>query len=1180
MQEGKTMSAKSKIKSTFSLLILTGLLLAAPRGAVADIPFEATGHVVGTQSARFRAVVSVDLDGDGDPDLITGSDSHAGYELVAWENDGSPFEAGWSPHNIGDLSTVFGIAVGDIDNDDDIDIVSGQDSAPRLLVWENDGTPFVGSWTSQSIGTPPARVEDVAVGDLDNDGDLDVVTGTSSGGGSPSNDYKVMAWENDGSPFTDTWTPNDVYTVTYLVHAVAVGDLDNDGWPDIVAGIHHATAVGDGNNPAPPETWYPNYELRAYQNDGTPFTGAWPQTNVGRDPETATFASGRYHGYWGAPVYSVALADLDNDGDLDIASGEDIVGDYQIKVWENDGTPFDGQPEEEHWTWQPTAVWVGHPSPWMASTVYDVKTGDTNSDGYVDLATASGEFYETVVWENDGHPFGTVITDTTWIRNNMGQYTSEGALAVAAGDFDKDGYLDIAHGSGDYWSAGGDHDVVIWRNRSGLYDPTHIIIEDQPTISGSEFMTATLGTGAEVTLYSNSHDDFDSFHENVAASWSLIDISGDVTSTDLVPAGDNRSATFTANQIGAARVLAHHDVFTDDTTGFITVTLEITAAPDPVIVGDIGAIVTATLVNQDLTPVTDGTVVTFTTNLGSFDGQTTITRTTVSGVTTANLTSHDVGTATVTLIGDTSQGWVDVTFLPGEPYAVTLEANPTSIIANGSATSTITATVVDQYTHLVTDGTVVTFTTDLGSFPTAPYTSTTVGGLAVAILTSSTDLGTATVTATAANAAGSTGVPFVPGEPYTVTVEASPTSITADGVSASTVTATVTDQWQHPVADGTLVTFTTSLGSFPTTPYTRSTTNGLATAVLTSSTQAGTSVVTATTGATSGTAEVTFTPGAPATLTLTVAPSESSVEASIAVTATLTDQYGNAVADGTPITFTTSLDLGSGGFSPAVGYTTDGLAVSVLASTRTGSGILTATTTGGINHSALIAFTPGALASFGLNGYPVSVQAGAPFTGIAVTAYDTFGNVKTDYTGAVHFTSTDVQATLPFTDSNVYNFTLSDAGQHSFAESYVLRTMGTQRIAVTDGTIAQTSSGITVTPGILASFEITAPTQAIAGQPFTMTITAYDLFSNVIFNFGENVSLFTSNGGTISPTVAQGADFVAGTWTGPVTLSEAGEDRVVVVGFGDVNNQITIDLAQASDEMPYKIFLPAVLRNS
>jgi hypothetical protein len=1396
-----------------------------------SMPFVRTAYEVGTLvNARFWDVLSVDLDGDGDLDLLTGSDGYAGYELAAWENDGTPFVAGWPRHDIGDVGKVLSIDAGDLDGDGDIDLVSGQSNSPRLLVWENDGSPFSGSWSYHAIGTPPAQVESVAVGDLDKDGDLDIVSATGLDEWSASSNYRVMAWENDGTPFSGGWVSNDVYIVTYSVHAVALGDLDNDGWLDIVAGVNHAPAVGSSGNPAPPENWYPNYELRAYQNDGSPFTGGWAETSVGRDPETVTFDHGNYHGYWGATIYAVAIADLDNDGDLDILSAEHLEGDYQVKAWENDGMPFDGLPAEEHWTWQPTALGVY--APWMDSSVYDIVAEDVNQDGYVDAATISEESYEAVVWENSGSPFGAVITDTTWIRYNMGQYTSEGGLCITVSDLDSDGDPDLVYGGGGYWDASGEHGLLAWRNRGGsadldvqaavggqvmqgdtidvfairfahsgitgdhdielaeirllmeesegdpltsseanasidtLYvyrdangnmtweatdtpvltvttlsltagvqtitfsdgdpllqvgpsdqaivlflvvevapsaafenpntliatldgdasfivedvvsdtsvsiedaDPdvtgvimfvgpaTHVVIEDTPDASGTEVFTATLATGNSLTVYANSHDDADNFRANVAVAWSLVDVVGGVVAGDLTAGGGN-GATFTAGQVGAARVLADHATLTDDTTGFITVTLGVKVAPDPAMVGSAaGTVVTATVVNDDLSPVADGTEVTLSTSLGGFEGVVSTTQTTVDGVVTAQLTSAELGTAKVTATSGAQTGWVDVTFVPGMPDSVVLEASPDTISVGG-ASAAITATVTDAYGNPVADGTGVAFATTLGSI-TSPHSTTdgvavatltsgtvaddavvtatagsasgqvtvaftpgnpatvaveadptsisvggasaaitatvtdaygnpvadgtgvafattlgsvtsphsTTDGMAVATLTSGTVADDAVVTATAGSASGQVTVTFTPGNPATVAVEADPTSVSVGGASAA-ITATVTDAYGNPVADGTGVAFATTLGSI-TSPH--STTDGVAVATLTSGTVAADAVVTATAGSASGQVTVAFTPGNPAIVVLAAVPATSSVEGSIVVTAEVRDLWGNDVMDGTPVTFTVALDLGDGGLSPATDLTVDGMASTMITSTRSGSGLASVSTVGGVTGSTMITFTPGALSYFDLTGYPAEVAAGTGFgSDVLVTAHDAYGNIKTDYTGAVYFTATDPAATLPFTIGHPYVFTPSDGGQRTFAGGgFVLRTTGDYRLTVTDGTVARTSDPITVVPGALGGFQLSAPENVIAGEPFSVTVTAYDTEGNVKTDYTGQVT-FASSDGLAELPVDDGTGWLAGAKTFVIVLHASGLQSITANdGVADASVETTVS---------FKIYLPLVCR--
>ncbi|HIC95049.1 TPA: hypothetical protein EYP12_00295, partial [Candidatus Bipolaricaulota bacterium] len=91
------------------------------------------------------------------------------------------------------------------------------------------------------------------------------------------------------------------------------------------------------------------------------------------------------------------------------------------------------------------------------------------------------------------------------------------------------------------------------------------------------------------------------------------------------------------------------------------------------------------------------------------------TTTDASGVATATLTSgHVAGVCTVTATADSVTGTTTITITPDAPAELTASADP-AVIATGGATSTITAAVQDQYGNDVADGTVVTFTTDLGT---------------------------------------------------------------------------------------------------------------------------------------------------------------------------------------------------------------------------------------------------------------------------------------------------------------------------------------------------------------------------------------------------------------------------------------------------------------------------------
>ena len=74
-----------------------------------------------------------------------------------------------------------------------------------------------------------------------------------------------------------------------------------------------------------------------------------------------------------------------------------------------------------------------------------------------------------------------------------------------------------------------------------------------------------------MTVYAVTRDAADNFVGNEAVTWSLINMTGGVASGDLVPAGDNRSATFTANAGGTCRISAFHAGLGSDATGVILV---------------------------------------------------------------------------------------------------------------------------------------------------------------------------------------------------------------------------------------------------------------------------------------------------------------------------------------------------------------------------------------------------------------------------------------------------------------------------------------------------------------------------------------------------------------------------------------------------------------------------------
>lgn len=216
-----------------------------------------------------------DLDGDGDLDALVGRQSNVG-DLVLFNDGSGQFSVGPQLLGIAD-DTTFEVALGDIDSDGDLDIWTanayGAGAADKLFF--NDGS---GGFTQSSQSLDLFDSTDVDFADLDNDGDLD--TFVTNGGYSVAQGNTI--WLNDGTgQFTDSGQAlGDKFHT-----GVDLGDLDGDGDIDAFVVVSAGQYSGAGN-----QVWL---------NDG-----------AGNFTVTAQVLGA-------ANSEAVALGDMDGDGDLD-----------------------------------------------------------------------------------------------------------------------------------------------------------------------------------------------------------------------------------------------------------------------------------------------------------------------------------------------------------------------------------------------------------------------------------------------------------------------------------------------------------------------------------------------------------------------------------------------------------------------------------------------------------------------------------------------------------------------------------------------------------------------------------------------------------------------------------------------------------------------------------------------
>jgi hypothetical protein len=167
-----------------------------------------------------------DVNNDNNLDII----ASYSYDESVWLGDG---KGNWTPSISGmaQNNQFWGVATGDIDHDNNIDIAMtvfhSNSNSWGIHVYKGDGA---GKWSNASTGLPTTNeYGDIELVDMNNDGNLDVVAGVCGFG---SVIGSVNIWYGDGS---GTWTKADVGLPqnTDEIEGLDVGDINNDGYLDI-----------------------------------------------------------------------------------------------------------------------------------------------------------------------------------------------------------------------------------------------------------------------------------------------------------------------------------------------------------------------------------------------------------------------------------------------------------------------------------------------------------------------------------------------------------------------------------------------------------------------------------------------------------------------------------------------------------------------------------------------------------------------------------------------------------------------------------------------------------------------------------------------------------------------------------------------------------------------------------
>lgn len=353
---------------------------AAPGGSCAQPYFAGFGE---NPSVRAFDLAPTDFDADGDIDLVVvqlgfGAGEPDGLEVLLNDGTGVFTSGGSFSGGAGGLS----VSLLDADNDGDLDAATADDDLKDVLYWERDGAGFLPpvAVTAGLLGGAGVGqgASDLDVGDFNLDGFPDIAVARYGA---------VSILINDG---TGSFTIGDTLFITGAANddprSIAVGDLNNDGRPDVVAPLYEsANQMG--------------VFLNLEEGFAEPTLLVCPDETGGVD-----------------------LGDTDADGDLDIVlvSDEDVDGTFRIYRNAGDGATFSVQqlmPADEG--------------------LSEIVLADLDGDGFPEAAISNRFDEDLHVYVNNGS--GGFGGQFNYQLPPLGD-----TYGITAADFNADGAIDIA----------------------------------------------------------------------------------------------------------------------------------------------------------------------------------------------------------------------------------------------------------------------------------------------------------------------------------------------------------------------------------------------------------------------------------------------------------------------------------------------------------------------------------------------------------------------------------------------------------------------------------------------------------------------------------------------------------------------------------------------------------------
>ncbi|MDJ0753729.1 MAG: FG-GAP-like repeat-containing protein [Ardenticatenaceae bacterium] len=458
LKKKNVINSLSKFKQFFIFILLVG-------GVLIGVGLATKTAAAAQQTAKWRKAlpgnaqtsspVLEDINNDGRQDVVVGTDngwviafSHSGTEL--WRRNLAPFYGVSS-------QLVFGsITAADIDNNGDMEIIVPTGDAGSsvcypggIMVLDHNGNKASGSWPYLTVdqGVPPSGCPDgvlgtPAAGDIDGNGDLEIIFGSA--------DKRIYALHHDGSLVNGfppnsylafrfpTWSDLQGKTADTIWSSVSLGDIDNDGFLDILTGADEGNFGKDWGGETigwycPYTYWSTEYcggTLQVINRFGTPTQGNI--LNGGRYPILN----------WEIIQSTPAIADLNGDGTLDFVYGTGtFYSDRTTNPYANRIRAIDGATGRDLAGWDNSGVaafWgkgrvTGSPTPSSPAV------GDMDGDGDLEVAIL-GTDKKVYAFHHNGSPVAgfpvTAVART--MTTNFGVYQN-----IVMGDYDGDSDMEL-----------------------------------------------------------------------------------------------------------------------------------------------------------------------------------------------------------------------------------------------------------------------------------------------------------------------------------------------------------------------------------------------------------------------------------------------------------------------------------------------------------------------------------------------------------------------------------------------------------------------------------------------------------------------------------------------------------------------------------------------------------------